>query len=401
MHTLEQRFQVEYRYPVHFTRRLFDLDNPLLTDVLAGEGGGEPARVLFVVDDGVHRNWPDLLGRIDAYCAKHGHALRLAAPTLLLPGGEAAKNDPCHVSEVYCAVHDARLDRQSYIAAVGGGALLDVVGFAAATAHRGIRLVRVPTTVLAQNDSGMGVKNGINHLDKKNWVGTFTPPFAVINDLDFLLTLSDRDWRSGIAEAVKVALVKDADFFAFIEREAASLARREMRAMEPLVQRCAELHLDHIGRGGDPFELTSARPLDFGHWAAHKLEQLSGHVLRHGEAVAIGIALDSTYSRLAGQLALQAWERVIAVLAGVGFALYSSELDRHLDNPDSPRSLLAGLDEFRQHLGGRLTITLLRDVGRGFDVHEIDLDLMRRAIDELCRLEARRARRPRKEEAPI
>src|SRR5262249_47001338 len=156
---------------------------------------------------------------------------------------------------------------------------------AAATAHRGIRLVRVPTTTLSQCDSGVGVKNGINAFNKKNFIGTFAPPFAVINDFQLLTTLGPRDKRAGYAEAVKVACVRDAPFFEALEHDARSLDEFEPHAMRRLIRRCAEIHINHIVNGGDPFESGSARPLDFGHWAAHKLEHLSDFRIRHGEAV--------------------------------------------------------------------------------------------------------------------
>ena len=131
------------------------------------------------------------------------------------------------------------IDRHSYVVAIGGGAVLDAVGYAAATAHRGVRLVRVPTTTLSQDDSAVGVKNGINAFGKKNFVGTFAPPHAVLNDFDLLTTLDDRDWRAGISEAVKVALLKDSAFFAWIEQHARELDERSLDAMAMLVHRCA------------------------------------------------------------------------------------------------------------------------------------------------------------------
>ena len=187
----------------------------------------------------------------------------LAAPVLTVPGGEAIKNglEPLH--RIQQAIQDARLCRHSYVVAIGGGAVLDVAGYAAALAHRGVRLIRVPTTVLAQDDSGVGVKNGINaYGHQKNYLGTFAPPAAVINDSSFLTSLSDRDWRGGISEAIKVALIKDARFFDFIERNAAKLTARHLPTMEKVVRRSAELHLTHIATSGDPFELGSARPLE-------------------------------------------------------------------------------------------------------------------------------------------
>ena len=263
--------------------------------------------------------------------------------------------------------------------------MLDVVGYAAATAHRGVRLIRVPTTVLSQDDSAVGVKNGVNAFGKKNYLGTFAPPFAVINDFAFLSTLSDRDWRSGISEAIKVALVRDPAFFDRIEEDAVRLVARDAAAMERLVRRSAALHLAHVVSGGDPFELGTSRPLDFGHWAGHKLEQLSGHRLRHGEAVAIGIAIDSTYAHLCGFLPERDWRRILAVLLAVGFDLAAPELAHGLDAPAGGRALLDGLEEFREHLGGTLTIMLLRGIGQPFDVHEIDRDVMIRSIELVAR----------------
>ena len=132
-----------------------------------------------------------------------------------------------------------------------------MVGYAATVAHRGIKHIRIPTTVLSQNDSGIGVKNGINYKGKKNFLGTFAPPAAVFNDNQFLLTLSDRDYRSGISEAIKVALIKDHDFFLWLENNADALVKRDVEAMDYLIKRCAQLHLEHIG-GADPFETGSA-----------------------------------------------------------------------------------------------------------------------------------------------
>jgi 3-dehydroquinate synthase len=232
----------------------------------------------------------------------------------------------------------------------------------------------VPTTVLSQNDSGIGVKNSVNAFGKKNFLGTFAPPFAVFNDVTFLTTLSDRDWRAGISEAIKVALLKDAAFFAFLEEHATALVERDMTAMQWLVYRCAELHLEHIATSGDPFEFGSSRPLDFGHWAAHKLEQLSNYELRHGEAVAIGLALDATYAYLIGLLPEADWRRILDLIVAVELPLHVQELD--MGAPDGTPAILAGMEEFREHLGGRLTIMLLEGIGSGIEVHEMDPGLI-------------------------
>lgn len=364
---------MSFQYDVHFTRNAFDPENRLLYEVLAKSS---QERIAFVVDEGVATTRPELLADIARYCA-HFPFLAHAQPRVVLPGGETIKNDPQYVRYLYEIVHCHGLCRHSSVVAIGGGALLDAAGFAAATAHRGIRLVRLPTTVLAQCDAGIGVKNGINHFGKKNFVGAFAPPYAVINDSAFLATLEDRDWRAGLAEAIKVALLKDPSFFSYIENETSSLLRRNTRVMEQVVARCAQLHLEHIG-GTDPFEHGSSRPLDFGHWAAHRIESLTGQRLRHGEAVAIGIALDATYAHLCEILPAAPWRRILRLLSALGFRLWVPELSS--SDIDSHAGLAPGLDEFREHLGGTLSITLLRNIGVPCEVHRMDLLMVEAGI---------------------
>ncbi|MCV3216942.1 3-dehydroquinate synthase [Plectonema radiosum NIES-515] len=380
---IQQHVSVSFDYSVHFTDEVFNLKNPMLAQLIASDGEQKPKKIVVVVDAGLLEFRRSLLRQIALYTKYHADILTLAGEPIKVPGGEAAKNNPNLVKQIHKLIDSSGICRHSYLIAIGGGAVLDLAGFAAATAHRGVRLIRIPTTVLGQNDSGVGVKNGINAFGKKNFLGTFAPPYAVVNDLSFLSTLSDRDWRSGIAEAVKVALIKDADFFEFIRTNSEALRRRDMDAMQPLIYRCAQLHLEHIATSGDPFEMGSSRPLDFGHWAAHKLEQLTNYNLRHGEAVAIGIALDTTYSYLLGNISRLEWQCILNTLITLGFVLYVPELTEKLSQPEHSRSLFRGLQEFREHLGGELTLTLLQRIGQGIEVHQADLSLYKRAISLL------------------
>ena len=392
MDVIQQEFLVPVRYPVYFTTGVFARSNPVLRDLVAAAAGEDgPARIAVVLDRGVERSHPALVDAITAYCSEHTSSLALAAPVLVVPGGEAIKNERRHLDRILETINAASLCRHSYLIAVGGGAVLDAAGFAASTAHRGIRLIRVPTTVLSQDDSAMGVKNGINAFGKKNYLGTFAPPFAVINDVEFLSTLTDRDWRGGVTEAIKAALIRDRRFFELLESRAARLLDRDLSAMAEVIRRSAELHLNHIATGGDPFEQGSSRPLDFGHWAAHKLEQATNHRLGHGEAVGIGIALDTTYSHLAGFLPEAEWRRVIDLLFAVGVQIYTPALDDHLDTPEDRGCILGGLAEFQEHLGGRLTIMLLKNIGDPFDVHDIRPELVARSIALLKTLHAERS----------
>lgn len=378
MEHLQQSFNIKFEYKVYFTSGLFDVPNKLFSDFLNDTGAsGIPRKILFVLDQGVVTAGPDIVSRVKEYFALNS-SVELIQDFIIVPGGETVKNDTRYFNEILEAVNNYKIDRHSYIAAIGGGSVLDLVGYAAAVAHRGIKHIRIPTTVLSQNDSGVGVKNGINYFEKKNFLGTFAPPAAVFNDDQYLQTLSDRDWRSGISEAIKVALIKDPDFFNWLENRAPSLVSRDLNAMNYLVHRCAELHMQHIA-GRDPFETGSSRPLDFGHWSAHKLEQLSHFEVLHGEAVAMGMALDTVYSNISGRLSDDEADRVLGLLQAFGFELTHPLME--VEAGDS--AILRGLEEFREHLGGRLTIMLLDKIGSGIEVHEIDPELMKQAGKKL------------------
>jgi 3-dehydroquinate synthase len=208
----------------------------------------------------------------------------------------------------------------------------------------------------------------------------------VINDAAFLRTLHPRDRIAGLAEAVKVALIRDRAYYEWLESNADALREFAPAPTARMIRRCAELHMRQIGHGGDPFERGSARPLDYGHWSAHKLESLTQHELRHGEAVAIGIALDARYSVQCGMLAAGEDERIYRLLKRVGFHLWHPAMERR----DAAGRLLVldGVEEFRQHLGGELSVTLLRGIGVGEEVNAIDCVEVGRAIAWLRRREA-------------
>ena len=387
MSVIQRTIQVGFQLRVFFTQNVFAPANPILKNVLLDDDGCS-RRVLVVLDESLAQARPALSAQIEAFFATAAPRLELVCPPVVIEGGERAKNSGFYIAEIHSHIDRYHIDRHSYVIAVGGGALLDTAGFAAATAHRGVRHVRIPTTTLSQADSGIGVKNGINAFGKKNFIGAFAPPFAVVNDFTMLDSLSGRDKRAGYVEAVKVALIRDRDFFEAIESDAPRLREFDPQTMQRLICRCAELHLDHIAGSGDPFEFGSARPLDFGHWSAHKLEQLSDYKIRHGEAVAIGIALDVLYSRNSGFLDAASAERVLDLLENLGFDLFANELF----HADSAQSLvvLNGLEEFREHLGGRMAITLLKAIGQGFEVNEMSLP---KIVEAICELEQRHARR--------
>ncbi len=371
---IEQSFNVSYSYSLHFTKGIFDTENSLLKDVVCSNTNSKGIKILFVVDTGLLEANPTLLEDIKAY-GKYYHRELSIKEIIVSPGGESAKNNADNVDKILQGINENAICRHSYVIIIGGGAVIDMAGYASTIAHRGVRHIRIPTTVLSQNDAAVGVKNGINAFNKKNFVGTFAVPHAIINDIDFLTTLEQRDWIAGISEALKVALIKDANFYKEIKERAEKLKNRDKDAMLYTIYRCAEMHMEHIAKGGDPFESGSSRPLDFGHWAAHKLEDITNYELRHGEAVAKGIALDLTYAYLMSFISKEVWTDVLGVMQNIGF-----DLSLPVSSQKERAELLKGIEEFREHLGGELTITLIDRIGSKVDVHSIDLLQMEKAI---------------------
>ncbi len=379
--TVRQQISVGWEFPVVFTHDVFAPANPVLADTLDRLGENRRHRAIVFIDEFVAGTHRVLDEKVTAYFDVHRDRIELIAAPQIVPGGEAVKNDFALVEGFMRLLLERHLDRQSFVIIVGGGAVMDAVGLAAALVHRGVRQIRVPTTVLGQNDAGVGVKNGVNYCGGKNAIGTFAPPFAVVNDFDFLLTLPARDWLCGVAEAFKVAIIRDRAFFDELLANAARYPARDFEAMQALVVRCAEIHLEHIRSNGDPFEYGRARPLDFGHWSAHKLELLSSFRISHGEAVATGVLLDSIYARKMGWLTADELALIRDGFARSGFSLWFPELDAR--DASGQRAVFAGLRDFQEHLGGELTVTFPSGLGARQEVHEIDLAMMEQAIQEL------------------
>ena len=381
-HTMIRRnVRLDFQHSVYFTREAFSTSNETLAKILSPNREGRRSKVILYIDEGLLDGNPNLPQRINQYFRAHVEEINLVHEPLFIKGGEAAKNDWGLVEKVWSDLNEHSICRHSFVVIVGGGAALDLVGFAASTAHRGIRLVRLPTTTLSQGDGGIGVKNGVNFFGKKNWVGTFAVPDAIVNDASFLRSLPENQKRAGYVEAVKVALIRDRSFFEFIEERAEALSHFEETAMEQVVRKSAALHLDHIAGSGDPFEKGSARPLDFGHWVAHKLEQISDFRIGHGEAVAIGLAVDLVYSARVGLVKPETTERVLRLLEHLGFNIYDELL--LADSNDGGRIILEGLEEFREHLGGQLTITLIQGIGEGIEVNAMDREEILESVVDL------------------
>jgi len=303
-------------------------------------------------------------------------ASRYDSAPMIVPGGAAAKNDEPVLRAILGHLAAAHPDRHSFVLAIGGGSVLDAVGFATAIFHRGLRLIRMPTTVLAQADAGIGVKNGIDFLGQKNLLGVFAPPHAVVCDRGMVRTLPREEKIAGLSECVKAGIIRDANYFHSLETDLPLLRECEPAALARAAETAARIHLRQITEGGDPFERGSARPLDFGHWAAHRIEVMSAKRVGHGNAVVVGMALDTVYANLAGLLPMADRDRIFALARGLGLPLWLPELDQTED-------LLRGLGDFREHLGGKLCVTLPKAIGATVEVNAMDSLLIRRAIQSM------------------
>ncbi len=373
----EQDISVDFQYPVIFTRSVFAPSNPVLTDVLPSG----TSKMVFYADSGLIDKWPDLPEMIERWAEKHADQVDMPAPCQIVRGGEEIKNDLDILDTVGQLCADLGLDRHSYIGIAGGGAVLDAVGFAAASVHRGIRQVRFPTTTMSQGDSGVGVKNGVNRFGIKNFYGTFQPPDAVVCDTEFLRTLSRRDWLSGVGEAFKVAITQEREFFDFLKTHAGDLADGDEEVMEEVVQETARLHLDHIRHSRDPFERGSERPLDFGHWVGHRLEEITDYELPHGEAVAIGIAVDACCATGLGLLVPDERDEILSAMRRCGLSVWHETLTQKSD--DGQLDVLLGLERFRQHLGGQLTLVMPDGLGDMVHINELPTSVITDAVEYL------------------
>ena len=376
---IDTSFSVSYNYPTIFTSQAFDTDNDTLVTTLQRLNEGRRHRVVFYIDAALAT--PQLISQIEAYCATHSDVINLAAPVKSVAGGFEIKNNPEFIIATLKELGELHIDRQSFVVVIGGGSVIDAVGLAVALLHRGARLIRMPTTVLGQDDAGVGVKNGIDFNGQKNFMGCFAPPFAVINDVSFLATLGDEDWFGGFAEAIKVSIIRDGSFFEQLEQAVPAICARDISVAEGIIRRSAELHLRQISKGGDPFEFGSARPLDFGHWAAHRLEVISNHELGHGYAVSIGIALDTIYAQKLGLITEQECKRIIKLLRALNLPIYSKWLEAR--NEQGELLVIKGAEDFREHLGGILNITLPTSIGTAIEVHELDTSKVAESIQEL------------------
>ena len=367
-----QRISVPYQFPVAFVRGLFDPKNALLAQTIARDDLEKRHRCFFIIDEGLDGD--ALSAAIKGYFDAHAEQLELIADAMFVPGGEIVKKDLAYVERMLSAIHTHGIDRHSYVIAIGGGAVMDAVGLAAATAHRGVRHIRIPTTVLSQNDSGVGVKNAVNFRGLKNYVGTFAPPWAVLNDFDFLNSLPTRERIAGLAEAVKVALIRDREFYLWLEENADAIVDRDVTVIDTLVERSIRNKAEIVRQ--DEKEAGIRALLNLGHSFGHALESETAYRrFLHGEAVAIGMVTAARLSERRGLCTAGTSTRLMRLLSCFELPV-AIPADLDVD------ALASALSLDKKAVASGLRLVLLHAIGDAAVDSDSHADEIRAALEE-------------------
>ncbi len=304
-------------------------------------------RILVVTDENVGRLYLD---KLRPALARIDHKRRV-----ILPPGEEHKT-VAHWQSILDALVELKAQRDATVLALGGGVVGDMAGFAAASYMRGIKVIQMPTTLLAQVDAAVGGKTGVNHAQGKNLIGAFHQPGAVIIDLDTLQTLDDRDYRAGLAEVVKYGAIRDPGFFAWLDANAEALAARVPDALLEAVYQSVRNKAEVVA--ADEQEAGQRALLNFGHTFGHALETATNYTrYRHGEAVAIGMVQAARLSEMLGRCPLGTCDRLEQLLKRLG-------LETKLPNDVDPDRLLNLMRLDKKNRADQIRLILLDDIGR-------------------------------------
>ncbi len=302
----------------------------------------------------------------------------ISARALTLPAGEGTKSWQ-YMTQTVEWLLDERVERGDIVIALGGGVIGDLVGFAAAILRRGVRFVQMPSSLLAQVDSSVGGKTGINTRHGKNLVGAFHQPSLVLADIDLLSTLAPRDFLAGYGEVVKYGLLGDAAFFDWLEENAPAMAAGDLALREEAVRWSVQMKADIVAR--DETERGDRALLNLGHTFCHALEAATGYSdrLLHGEGVAIGCALAAELSARLGLCPQEEPSRIRAHLAEMGMKRDLADIEGDLPDADA---LLALMAQDKKVLEGQLRFILMRGIGTSFVTSDVPPDAVKTILNE-------------------
>ncbi|OIP84631.1 MAG: 3-dehydroquinate synthase [Rhodobacterales bacterium CG2_30_65_12] len=302
----------------------------------------------------------------------------IAAEALVLPPGEATKSW-AHLQQVVEWLIAGKVERKDMVVAFGGGVIGDLAGFAAAILRRGVRFVQIPTSLLAQVDSSVGGKTGINSAKGKNLIGAFHQPSLVLADIDVLATLPERDFLAGYGEVIKYGGLGSLAFFEWLEENGTALAAGDTALRQAAVRRSVQMKADIVAR--DETEAGERALLNLGHTFGHALEAATGYCdrLLHGEGVAIGCALAFETSARLGLMSQEAPSRFRAHLAAMG--MKRDLADIHAELPDAD-ALLGLMAQDKKVEAGRIRFILARGIGAAYVADDVSLDVVRGVLED-------------------
>ncbi|SLN09630.1 3-dehydroquinate synthase [Roseovarius gaetbuli] len=355
-------------YDIHIGPGLLDQAGALIAPLL------RRPRVVIISDETVARLHLETLRK---GLEKNG----ISSEALCLPPGEGTKSWP-YLERAVEWLLDQKVERNDVVVAFGGGVIGDLVGFAAAILRRGVRFVQVPTSLLAQVDSSVGGKTGINAPQGKNLIGAFHQPSLVLADTEVLGTLTPRDFLAGYGEVVKYGMLGDSEFFQWLEGNASKAAAGDMAARIYAVKRSVQMKAEIVMR--DETEQGDRALLNLGHTFCHALEAATGYSdrLLHGEGVAIGCALAFELSARMGLCSQEDPSRVRAHLRDMKTKVDLSDIKGELPNADG---LIALMAQDKKVVDGKLRFILARGIGEAFITSDVDPDLVRSVLNDALR----------------
>ncbi|MBY8975398.1 3-dehydroquinate synthase [Rhodobacteraceae bacterium NNCM2] len=305
-------------------------------------------------------------------------AAGIEAEAIILPAGEATKS-MANLALTVERLLELKVERDDLIIAFGGGVIGDLAGFAAAILRRGVDFIQIPTTLLAQVDSAVGGKTGVNSPHGKNLIGAFHQPKLVLADIAVLETLSGREFLAGYGEVMKYGLLGDAEFFAWLEANAPAMRDGDREARMHAVRRACEMKAEIVAR--DEKERGDRALLNLGHTFGHALEAATGYSYRllHGEGVAIGCGLAFDVSARMGLCAQEAPSRIHAHMAEMGMKRRLSDIEGEL--PDA-KGLIALMSQDKKVRQGQLAFILARGIGESFITREADMTIVEDVLSE-------------------
>ncbi|MCL1126417.1 3-dehydroquinate synthase family protein [Shewanella surugensis] len=382
--TLQSHSSIHEQCPIIFTQDLWAMKDthksPLLMLLNNQKKQQETLTICCIIDENVSKQQSNLRLRIQHFFNACQH-VNLISPPIIISEKEQEKQSTI-IKKLYPLFSQNALNKHSQIIAIGGGSLFDAVSFTVNTCYQGLPFIRVPSTVLSASDTSIKDQSNINIFSNGSPLSNVSRPLAVFNDFSLLNRSTTQDKHAGLVLIIKIAILKDAQFFNWLEVNANALFHCCPKENQYAIQRCAQLALQHTTSTAHFHEQEIISPLEYGHWSAYKLKKLSQDPLNDAQALAIGICLDAYYSTRIGLLHQDYSIRIVKLFNRVGFSLWHNAL---FDNTRGELTLLKGLDEFRLKFGPTLHIPLLTSIGYSKTIHNIDHDVMKEAVEDLFR----------------